>query len=161
MPVLDAASAPQRQESAAAAQAIEARRVLVADDNEDAATALGMHLTLLGHEVRIAHDGAQALSISEAFEPQVVLLDLGMPHMSGYDAAREMRRRPWGAQATLVALTGWGQPEDRRNTAAAGFDVHLVKPVDEATLVQVLAGVRPVAAGRGPALGHGVGGPAL
>ena len=116
------------------------RRILIADDNEDAATALAMHLTLLGHDVRVVHDGLAALAVASTFEPEVVLLDLGMPRMDGCDTAREMRRQPWGARATLVAVTGWGQPEDRRATSEAGFDVHLVKPVDGTRLVQVLAG---------------------
>jgi CheY-like chemotaxis protein len=130
------------------------RRVLIADDNEDAATALAMHLTLLGHDVRVTHDGLEALAVASTFEPEVVLLDLGMPRMDGCDTAREMRRQPWGVRATLVAVTGWGQPEDRRATAEAGFDVHLVKPVDGTRLFQVLAGDRAVldsnaAAGQG------------
>jgi CheY-like chemotaxis protein len=78
--------------------------------------------------------------VASTFEPEVVLLDLGMPRMDGCDTAREMRRQPWGARARLVAVTGWGQPEDRRATAEAGFDVHLVKPVDGTRLFQVLAG---------------------
>jgi len=132
-------SSSQALQPPAVAPAVEARRILVADDNQDAAAALAMHLKLLGHDVRVVHDGVEALAVAESFEPQVVLLDLGMPRMDGYDAAREIRRRPWGQQAMLVALTGWGQPQDREDTANAGFDVHLVKPVDELNLVQVLA----------------------
>ncbi|MEQ1759663.1 MAG: ATP-binding protein [Vicinamibacterales bacterium] len=126
-------------------------RVLVADDNHDAAAALQMHLRLLGHDVQVAHDGLEALAAGEAFMPELVLLDLGMPRLNGYDTAREMRRRPWGSEATLVALTGWGQPEDRRDTADAGFDLHLVKPVGELRLAQLLA-ERGAASARGTLL---------
>jgi len=118
------------------------RRILVADDNKDAASALAMFLTLLGHDVRVVHDGLDALTVAAVFEPDVVLLDLGMPHMDGCDTARQMRREPWGTRATLVAVTGWGQPEDRVATANAGFDVHLVKPVDETQLFRVIVGDR-------------------
>ncbi len=131
---------------------LESRRILVADDNEDAAAALAMHLELLGHEVRVVHDGLEALEVAAAFQPQIVLLDLGMPRMDGFGAAREMRRQPWGQQAKLVALTGWGQPQDRRETAKAGFDAHLVKPVDEFDLRRALAVGKPASHGK-----HGAG----
>jgi CheY-like chemotaxis protein len=112
--------------------------VLVVDDNRDSADTLAMLLELMGHEVRTAHDGLQALEAGNAFEPQVVLLDIGLPKMNGYEVARRMRDSGWGRAARLVALTGWGQPEDERKAAEAGFDRHLVKPVDESVLEQVL-----------------------
>jgi two-component system CheB/CheR fusion protein len=117
------------------------RRVLVVDDNVDAADSIALLLRLGGHEVRVAHDGPTALLIARAFRPQVVFLDIGMPGMDGYEVARRLRREPGPQPALLVALTGWGHDEDRRRSQEAGFDHHLVKPVDPAALVQLLAGV--------------------
>jgi PAS domain S-box-containing protein len=114
-------------------------RVLVVDDSEDITAMQGTMLRILGHEVRTAGDGEQALAAGDSFRPDVVLMDLGMPRMDGYRAAREMRSRPWGRDATLVALSGWGQDEDRRRAAEAGFDRHLVKPVDFGELKRLLA----------------------
>jgi signal transduction histidine kinase len=119
--------------------AIEPRRILVADDNRDAAESLSLQLTFAGHDVRTVHDGVEALSVAKIFKPHIVLLDLGMPKMDGYETARRMRRRHWGKGATLIALTGWGQQEDRLRTTEAGFDVHLVKPVAESDLFRALA----------------------
>jgi signal transduction histidine kinase len=119
---------------------IEPQRILVADDNHDAAEALSLQLQLAGHDVRTAHDGVEALAVAQAFEPDIVLLDLGMPKMDGYEAARELRLRPVGGRRmALIALTGWGQQQDRDRTANAGFDAHLVKPVAEAQLFKALA----------------------
>ena len=106
------------------------RKVLVVDDNIDAAQSLGSVLSLLGHDVRLAHDGLEALSAAEAFRPDIVLLDIGMPRLNGYEACRALRGRPWSTRTRFVALTGWGQPEDRQRSLDAGFDQHLVKPVD-------------------------------
>jgi signal transduction histidine kinase len=125
------------------------RRILVADDNSDAVEALALQLQLAGHEVRTANDGVEALEVAESFSPQVVLLDLGMPRMDGYETARQMRRSEWGRGITLVALTGWGQQQDRKRTSDAGFDVHLVKPVTEFDLFHAIASARPTP---GPAL---------
>ena len=119
----------------------ERRRILVADDNSDAAGALSLRLELAGHDVRTAHDGLEALAVARAFQPEVVLLDLGMPSMDGYETARHLRRLSWGKQARLIALTGWGQQQDRVRTAEAGFDVHLVKPVSELDLFRAIAAV--------------------
>jgi len=119
--------------------AVAPRRILVADDNRDAAESLALQLQLAGHEVRTAHDGAEALVVGSTFKPQIVLLDLGMPKMDGYETARQMRRRSWGKRAAIVALTGWGQQQDRERTAAAGFDAHLVKPVKDFDLFQAIA----------------------
>jgi signal transduction histidine kinase len=118
---------------------MEPRRILVADDNHDAAESLALQLQLAGHDVRPVHDGLQALEVATAFKPHIVLLDLGMPKMDGYETARNMRLRSWGKSATLIALTGWGQLQDRQRTSEAGFDVHLVKPVSESQLFQALA----------------------
>ena len=117
-------------------------RILVVDDHPDAVEALSMQLQVAGHEVRTANDGIEAMKIGETFHPQVVLLDLGMPKMDGYETVRSMRRRPWGARALIVALTGWAQAYDRQRTAEAGFDAHLVKPVSEFELFQTIAAAR-------------------
>ena len=114
-------------------------RVLVADDNRDAAESLALLLRLLGNEVRTAGDGQQAVEATAAFRPDVVLLDIGMPRLNGYEAARRIREQPRGGQMLLVALTGWGQDEDKRLTKEAGFDHHLVKPAEPAELQRLLA----------------------
>jgi signal transduction histidine kinase len=122
----------------AASTAAPARRVLVVDDNADAAEALAIMLRLSGHEVETAFDGIEALRVAETFAPEVVLLDLGMPRLNGYDTARTMRTKPWGRDIRLIALTGWGQPKDRSQTLEAGFNAHLVKPVGEEDLLAAL-----------------------
>ncbi len=122
---------------------IDARqRILVVDDNQDAALSLAMLLRILGNEVETAHDGRSALQAFVEFRPSVVLLDLGMPDMSGYEVARRLRELPRFQQVSLVALTGWGQEDDRRKTHEAGFDDHLVKPVNVDALQVLLADVR-------------------
>jgi signal transduction histidine kinase/CheY-like chemotaxis protein len=115
-----------------------AKRVLIADDNEDAGETLAMMLRMLGHEVRTAVNGMDAISQGEAFQPALICLDLGMPVLDGLGAARAMRQQPWGKRALLVAMTGYGQDEDRRKTREAGFDVHLVKPVDPLEIIRLL-----------------------
>src|SRR5262245_2328217 len=117
-------------------------RILVVDDHPDAVEALSMQLQVAGHDVRSANDGIEAMTIGESFQPQVVILDLGMPKMDGYETVRSMRRRSWGSRALIVALTGWAQPYDRQKTAEAGFDAHLVKPVTEFELFQAIAAGR-------------------
>jgi signal transduction histidine kinase len=139
LPVLTAETAVDTDEPAAESPAIAPRRILVADDNDDAARSLALQLQMAGHDVRTAFDGVEALALADQFEPEVVLLDLGMPRLDGFETAREMRRRPWGAGTTLIALTGWGQPHDRQRTDDAGFDVHLVKPVSAEHLFQAIA----------------------
>jgi CheY-like chemotaxis protein len=112
------------------------------DDNRDAAESLAMLLQLEGHTVETAFDPRQALERAPLFLPDVVLLDIGMPEMDGFEVAHRMRALPQLARAFLVALTGYGRTEDRDMTAAAGFDAHLVKPVDLGALARVLAAVR-------------------
>ncbi len=118
-------------------QTVAHRRILIADDSVDAAESLARLLETAGHDVRVAHDGVEAVDVAAEFRPDLVILDIGMPRLNGYDAARRIRAEPWGRSATLVALTGWGQSDHRTQSAAAGFDHHLVKPVviDELTAV--------------------------
>jgi PAS domain S-box-containing protein len=115
-------------------------RVLIADDNQDAADSLSLLLLLRGYEVRTVHDGAAALAEAESFRPHVALLDIGMPRLNGYQAALRLREQPWGADLVLVAITGWGQDEDRQRAHAAGFNHHLTKPVDPDELFRLLDG---------------------
>ncbi len=117
------------------------RRVLVVDDNVDAANSLAMLLHLGGHEVQVAHGGPAALEMVKVYRPEIAFLDIGMPGMDGYEVARRLREQPSLEGAVLVALTGWGQDEDKRHSFEAGFNQHLVKPVDPATLVKLLAEV--------------------
>lgn len=117
-------------------------RVLVVDDNVDAADSLARLLEIDGYEVRVANGGMEALHEAAAFRPEVILLDIGLPMMNGYDVARRIRKEPWGAEIRLVALTGWGQDEDRRRSKEAGFDDHVVKPIDPASLRGLLRRVR-------------------
>ncbi|MGA9368847.1 MAG: response regulator [Steroidobacteraceae bacterium] len=116
-----------------------ARRILIADDNNDALESLATLLQLSGHEVYTATNGGTALQSIERHLPEVVLLDIGMPLLDGYEVARRIRAQPWGQRITLVALTGWGQDSDRRRSREAGFDSHLVKPLDLETLTDLLA----------------------
>jgi CheY-like chemotaxis protein len=107
-----------------------ARRVLLADDNRDGAESLSMLLELAGHEVHLAHSGAEALELANQVRPDVAVLDIGMPELSGYEVAKRIRREPWGAHMILIALTGWGQQNDKLLAEASGFDHHCTKPVD-------------------------------
>ena len=118
------------------------RRVLVVDDNRDAATSLAELLKLTGHETRIAHDGLEAVQAAESFRPDLVVLDIGLPKLNGFEAARMIRQQPWGKDMMLVALTGWGQEEDRRMSSEAGFDAHLVKPADPVAVTELLNRIR-------------------
>lgn len=115
------------------------RRVLVVDDMRDGAEALARLLRHMGHDVSMAFDGEEAIATAERMRPSLVLLDIGMPKMNGYEACKHIRDQDWGKPITIVALTGWGQDEDRRRSVDAGFDLHLVKPVDPAMLARVLA----------------------
>ena len=115
-----------------------ARRVLLIDDNVDAAESLAQLLMLSGHDARTASDGPEGLRVAEAFQPEVVFCDLGLPGMSGLEVARALRALPFGRGLVLAALTGYGQPGDREKTAQAGFDAHLVKPVDPAVIESFL-----------------------
>jgi CheY-like chemotaxis protein len=114
------------------------RRIVVADDNEDSAQSFAMLLSFSGHEVRIAHDGAEALDAVRDFRPDFVFLDIGMPRLSGYEVAEAVRAEPWGREVKLIAVTGWGQPDDKLRAETAGFDRHLLKPIDPAEVDRLL-----------------------
>jgi signal transduction histidine kinase/ActR/RegA family two-component response regulator len=131
------------------AEATSAARILLVDDNVDFASSLAALLSAAGHEVRVAHDAPVALEIAEAFRPQFGFFDIGMPGMSGLELVRRVRQRAWGAAAVLVAVTGWGQQKDRQLARDAGFDHHLVKPVEFAAIVSVLSGAPRPEAGVG------------
>jgi len=115
------------------------RRILVVDDNRDSAESLALLLKLTGNETHTAYDGLEAVEAAATFRPEVVLLDIGLPKLNGFEAARKIREQPWGKGMVLMALTGWGQDEDRKKSREAGFDGHLVKPVDHVALTKLLA----------------------
>ncbi len=119
-----------------------ALRVLVVDDNRDAAILMGRLLKTLGNNVQVVHDGFTALEAAEQFSPEAVLLDIGLPEMDGYETARMLREIPKCKNVTIIAVTGWGQEEDREKGKLAGFNHHVVKPADSATLMQLLSRVR-------------------
>jgi CheY-like chemotaxis protein len=120
-----------------------AQRVLVVDDNLDSADSLAILLRFLGHEVRTAFDGLEAVNAALEFQPTIMLLDIGLPKLNGYEVARQVRAQPEGNRIKLIALTGWGQAEDMRRSREAGFDLHLVKPVSMADLRRLMAERRP------------------
>ena len=117
------------------------RRILIVDDNRDSTEMLAAMFGLAGHHTEMAYDGNEALAKVEEHRPDLILLDIGLPGMSGYDVCRAIRQQPWGRGVVIVALTGWGQEEDRRRSKEAGFDAHLVKPVPRETLLKLLDGV--------------------
>lgn len=114
-------------------------RILVVDDNHDSALSLAMMLSIMGHETRTAHDGESAVETAETFLPEVVLLDIGLPKLNGYEVAQRIRENAWGASMFLIAVTGWGQDEDRQRSSEVGLNVHMVKPVEPAALEKLLA----------------------
>ncbi len=115
------------------------RRILVVDDNRDSAESLAMLLQLTGNETSVAYDGEEAIQVAAQQRPDVIFLDIGLPRLNGFDACRRIREHQWAENVLIIALTGWGQKEDRRKSAEAGFDGHLVKPVDNVELMKVLA----------------------
>ena len=117
-------------------------RILVVDDLSDAAASLALVCELYGAEARVASDGLQALALGAAFHPDVVLMDISMPNMDGYEAARRLRAESWGKNAVLIALTGWGRPGDIEAARAAGFDGHLLKPVEAEALIRLITTLR-------------------
>jgi signal transduction histidine kinase len=142
LPVVQAASiaAPSSGRAQAdAAPEVPVCRILVVDDNEDAAETLALTLRLSGHQVQTAHDGQEALDVAPRFAPHIVMLDLGMPNLNGYETATRIRAETWGRDVPLIAVTGWGQPKDRQRTVEAGFNAHLVKPVDRTEVLNAIA----------------------
>lgn len=115
------------------------RRILIVDDDTDGAASLSMLLTMVGHEITTAHDGLEAIDAAGKFEPNIVLLDLDLPKLNGYDVCRRMRAASWGSKALIVAVTGWADEAHRAQALAAGFDMHLVKPVSAEVFMTVLA----------------------
>jgi PAS domain S-box-containing protein len=136
LPALDEAPAPVRRRTST--PAVASRRVLVVDDNLDGAESLAMLLRADGHAVTVAHDGPAATAAVATFKPEVILLDIGLPGMNGYEACRAIRSRPGGDSIVIAALTGWGQDDDHRKSREAGFDAHLVKPVEREALAALL-----------------------
>jgi CheY-like chemotaxis protein len=116
--------------------------VLIADDNRDGAESLGMLMESSGHIVHLAHTGVEAFHMAATYRPHVAILDIGMPGMDGYQVAQKIRDQAWGMHMTLIALTGWGQEDDKRRAKRAGFDHHLTKPVDPAVLEELLGSTK-------------------
>jgi CheY-like chemotaxis protein len=115
-------------------------RILVVDDNKDVAVSLAMLLKIMGHDTRTAHDGIESVEAAAAFRPEVMLLDIGLPRLNGYDVCRRIREQSWGAGIVLIALTGWGNDEDKQRSKLAGFNYHMVKPVAPDALEKLLSG---------------------
>lgn len=139
LPVLADNAVPAQIKVAPGVVTTTPQRILVTDDNQDAADSVAMLLRLSGHEVETAYDGLKAFQKAEAYKPDIMLLDIGLPGMNGYEVCRSIRQQPWGKDIRIVALTGWGQDQDRRIAREAGFDDHLVKPVDPQTLRRAIA----------------------
>ncbi|MES2982655.1 MAG: ATP-binding protein [Verrucomicrobiota bacterium] len=137
LPLASSPSTQQRESTVCEAASV-GRRILVVDDNEDSANSLAMLLTIYGHTVQTAHDGLRAIQLAAESKPDIILLDIGLPGMNGYEVCRRIRQEPLGKHIMIVALTGWGQEEDRRSSQEAGFNYHLVKPVDFAELSSIL-----------------------
>jgi CheY-like chemotaxis protein len=135
---LDPSDQEDEQESSSAGPKY---RILVADDNRDSADSLSTLLELRDYEVQTAYDGFEALQLASSFRPRVSLLDIGMPRINGYDSARRIRQQEWGKDMILIAITGWGQDEDKQIALEAGFDYHLTKPIDPSDLEKLLKSV--------------------
>ena len=143
LPVLESPAHHRPSPAQTAPPSVGPWRILVADDNRDSAESVATLLQLDGHSVRVAYDGEEALRMAEAGWPQVLLLDVGMPRLSGYQVAKRVRAHPWGRDLVLIAATGWGQEEDRRRSMESGFDAHLVKPVDLEALMRLVGELAP------------------
>jgi len=138
LPTVEVDAMPVAARVSAAPPSRISRRVLVVDDNEDGAASLARVLSLSGHATETAYDGEHAIEMAERFRPDVVLLDIGLPKLNGYEACRRIRQQPWGKEMTIVAVTGWGAETYRQRSREAGFDTHVVKPVDMETLMKLL-----------------------
>ena len=142
MPVLLARTFDQPDDSGGVLKVKPARRrILVVDDNVDGATTLVEMLKIMGNDTQTAFDGGEAVALTEAFRPDVVLMDIGMPKVNGYEACRRIRSQPWGQEIVIIAQTGWGQDEDKRKSQEAGFTFHMVKPIDFVILEKLLDGL--------------------
>jgi len=139
LPILKELPKQAAQPTADGSGKAKGRKILVVDDNRDSAMSLAMLLKLMGNTTQTAFDGVEAFAAAQAFQPDVVLLDIGLPLLNGYEVAAKIREQRWGAAIVLVALTGWGQEEDRKRSQSAGFDAHMVKPVEIAALTKLLA----------------------
>lgn len=138
LPILDKPAQVDRAASNESTESKPQRRILIVDDNKDSADSLAMLLEMTGNETYMAHDGAEAVEAVEKYRPEVVLLDIGLPKLDGHEVCRRVRQQPWGKDITVIALTGWGQEDDRRKSEEAGFNGHLVKPVDYDKLLKML-----------------------
>ena len=139
--LVDSSQRPQSKAEGLARMSPPSLRILVVDDNRDAADSLAMLLRTSGNDIRTAYDGAEAVQLANDFEPEVVLLDIGLPNMDGHEVAQRIRQEPWGRRTCLIAVTGWSDEADRARSRAAGFDHHLVKPLDTSHLAQLLGSV--------------------
>jgi len=145
LPIVHAppASRPAQASVEASVETTVPHRILIADDNADSAESMGMLLRLMGNDVRIASDGLEAVEQAASFQPDIVLMDIGMPRLDGYEAARRIRNQDWSRDTLLVAVTGWGPSDDSEEATAAGFDHHFTKPLDPAELRRLVSGTRP------------------
>jgi CheY-like chemotaxis protein len=137
--LLDAPTEESPSEPGVPSESIAAHRILVVDDQRETATLLAKLLEMSGHTTQAAFDGVEAVEAAEKFRPDIILLDIGLPRLNGYDACRKIREQPWGKDMVLIAVTGWGQEGDRQKSKDAGFSGHLVKPVKYEHIVTLLA----------------------
>ncbi|MBC7772062.1 MAG: PAS domain-containing protein [Pyrinomonadaceae bacterium] len=149
LPVMDSANSFKPSAQSTAPGSASRRRVLVVDDNLDSAQSMSELLRIMGNEVVMAHDGLEAVATANSFRPEVILMDIGLPHLSGLDATRRIREQPWGQNVTIIALTGWGQEADRERSQNAGCNAHLVKPVDLIELERLLEKLPPISSSPG------------
>jgi CheY-like chemotaxis protein len=149
LPIVVEASVPEapgREEKQFAPKS--SLRILIVDDNRDSADSLSMMLKIMGNDTRTAYDGEEAVAVANEFRPAVILLDIGLPRLNGYEACRRIREQTKGKELVIIAQTGWGQDEDRQRTHQAGFDHHMVKPVDPQALMSLLAELSNAAGSR-------------
>ena len=142
--ILDDVPQPPPMPPASPPTTLTPRRILIVDDNRDAAMSLAMLMDITGNETHTAHDGQEAVEAAARLRPDVILLDIGLPKLNGFEACRKIREQPWSKTIVIVALTGWGQDDDRRKSLEAGFDGHMVKPADYGELTMLLDKLRPI-----------------
>jgi len=139
LPIVEKPAVVSSTDTDVAPESSSQRRILIVDDNLDSADSLAMLLEITGNQTYLAHDGVEAMESVEKYRPEVVLLDIGLPKLDGHEVCRRIRQQPWGRDIVIIALTGWGQDDDRRKSEEAGFNGHLVKPVDYDKLLTLLA----------------------